>query len=78
MRWEKTKIIQIIFYWIGKNYKLIAKGLRIQIGLEGPDVTQTINFIGMLDRDEGAPMFFIIERSEETTLNFSQNAVSII
>ena len=75
---EKTKIIQIIFYWIGKNYKLVAKGLRIQIGLEGPDVTQTINFIGMLDRDEGVPMFFIIERSEETTLNFSQNAVSII
>ena len=33
---------------------------------------QQINFIGNLERDNGAVMFFIIEKSEETILEFSQ------
>ena len=44
--------------------------------LENPDLKQQINFIGRLERNEGATMFFIIEKSEETTLEFSQNAIS--
>ena len=28
------------------------------------------NFIGRLEEDNGATMFFIIEKSEETTFNF--------
>ena len=39
---------------------------------------QQINFIGKLEKDDGATMFFIIEKSEENTFNFSQNSVTII
>ena len=59
------------------HYKLIAIDLSKQIELENPDLKQ-INFIGKLERNEGATMFFIIEKPEETTFNFSQNSVSIM
>ena len=39
---------------------------------------QQINFIGKLLKNTGATMFFIIEKSEETTFNFLQNSVKII
>ena len=40
---------------------------------------QQISFIGKLEnQDHGATMFFIIEKSEETTFNFSQNSATII
>ena len=40
--------------------------------------SQQINFIRKLDKDNGATMFFVIEKSEETTFNFSQNSARII
>ena len=59
-----------------KHYKLIAIDLSKQTKLKDP---QQINFIGKLEnQDHGATMFFIIEKSEETTFNFSQNSVAII
>ena len=57
------------------NYRLIAADLSKQTKLRDP---QQINFIGKLEKDDGAKMFFIIEKSEETTFNFSQNSVTII
>ena len=60
------------------DYKLIAIDLRKQIELENPDLKQQINFIGKLERNEETTMFFIIEKPEETTFEFSQNSVSII
>ena len=63
------------FAYFKKNYKLIAIDLSKQTKLKDP---QQINFIGKLDKDNGATMFFIIEKSEETTFNFSQNSVTII
>ena len=59
------------------NYKLIAIDLSKQIELENSDFRQQINFIGKLE-DDRATMFFIIEKSEETTFEFLQNSVSII
>ena len=58
-----------------KHYKLIAIDLSKQTKLEDP---QQINFIGKLSNVLGVTMFFIIEKSEETTFNFSQNSVTII
>ena len=58
-----------------KHYKLIAIDLSKQTKLKGP---QKINFIGKLLRNTGATMFFIIEKSEETTFKFSQNSVTIV
>ena len=63
--------------YCSKHCKLIAIDLSIQIELENPDLGQQINFIGKLE-DDKATMFFIIEKSEETTFEFSQNFVSII
>ena len=42
-----------------KNYKLIAIDLSKQTKLKDP---QQINFIGKLDKDNGATMFFITEQ----------------
>ena len=43
------------------HYKLIAIDMSKQIELENPDLKQQINFIGRLEEDNGATMFFIIE-----------------
>ena len=58
-----------------KNYKLIAIDLSKQIKLKDP---QQLSFVGKLNEVNGATMFFIIKKSEETTFNFSQNSVTII
>ena len=63
------------FAYFIENYKLIAIYLSKQTKLKDP---QQINFIRKLDKDNGATIFFIIEKSEETTFNFSQNSVTII
>ena len=63
------------FVYFKGNYNLIAIDLSKQTRLKDP---QQINFIGKLSRNTGATMFFIIEKSEETTFNFSQNSVTII
>ena len=65
------------YEYFSKHYKLIAIDLSKQIELENPDLRQQINFIGKLE-DDKATMFFIIEKSEETTFEFLQNSVSII
>ena len=58
-----------------KHYKLIAIDLSKQTKVKDP---QQINFIGKLLTNTGATMFFIIEKSEETTFNFTQNSVTIV
>ena len=60
---------------IRKHYRLIAIDLSKQTKLKD---TQQINFIGKRLRNTGATMFFIIEKSEETTFDFSQNSVAIV
>ena len=58
------------------NYRLIAIDLSKQTNLKNP---QQINFIGKLENQtNGATMFFIIKKSEETTLKFWKNFVTII
>ena len=63
------------FPYFKENYILIATDLSKQTKLKDP---QKINFIGKLEKDHGAMMFFITEKSKETTFNFSQNSVTII
>ena len=66
------------YQYFKEHYKLIAIDLSKQIELENKDIKQQINFIGNLERDNGAAMFFIIEKSEETIIEFLQNSASII
>ena len=58
-----------------KNYGLIATDLSKQTKIRDP---QQINFVVKLSQNTGATMFFIIEQSEETTFEFSQNSVNIL
>ena len=59
------------------NYKLIAIDLSKQIELENLDLKQQNSFIGRLEENNPAAMFFIIEKKEEATFDFSQNSVTI-
>ena len=63
------------FAYFKNHYKLIDIDLSKQTKLKYP---QQINFIGKLSKNTGATMFFIIEKSEEITFNFSQNSVTIV
>ena len=65
------------YEYFSKHYKLIAINLSKQIELENPDLRQQINFVGKYENDK-ATMFFIIEKSEETTFECLQNSVSMI
>ena len=51
------------------TYKLIEIDSSKQIELENPDLKQQTNFICKLE-ENGATMFSIIEKLEETTFNF--------
>ena len=66
------------YEYFSKHYKLIAIDLSKQTELENSDLKQQLNFTGRLKRDQGATMFFIIEKSEKTTSEFSQNAVTVV
>ena len=64
------------FVYFKKHYRLIVIDLSKQNKLKDP---QQINFIGKIEeQDNRETMFFIIEKSEETTFNFSQSSVTII
>ena len=81
-KWEETMITRQVIYWIMSTFQnicnLIAIDLSKQIELEHPDLKQQINFIGRTIRNERAKMFFIIEKSQETMFEFSQNAVMVV
>ena len=64
------------YEYFSKHYKLIPIDLIKQIELENPYLKQQINFIGRLGED--VPMFFIIEKKEETTFDFSQNSLTVV
>ena len=64
------------YEYFKEHYKLIVIDLSKQIELENKDIKQQINFIGNLERDDGAFMFFIIEKSEETMIEFLQDYAS--
>ena len=64
------------FAYYKGNYKLIAIDLSKQTKIKDP---QEINFIGKIEgRNNGVTMFFIIEKSEETTFKYLKNSVTII
>ena len=63
------------FAYFKENYKLITIALSKQTKLKDP---QQISFIGKLNKDNGATMFVIIEKSEETTFKFLQNFAAIV
>ena len=60
-----------------EHYKLIAIDLsKQQLLQENKDLIQQINFIGKLE--EAANVFIIIEKKENTILEFSQTLANVI
>ena len=74
---DYTKGNLLDYEYFKDHYKLIATDLSKQIELEIPDIKQQINFVGRLE-EHNATMFFIIEKKEETTFDFSQNSVVVV
>ena len=64
------------FAYYKENYRLITIDLSKQTKIKDP---QQIYFIGKIENENnGVTIFFIIEKSEETTFEFSQNSVNIL
>ena len=64
------------FAYFKENYRLTAIDLSKQTKLKDP---QQIDYIGKLEgQNNGATMFFVIEKSEDTTFEFLQNSVNIL
>ena len=64
------------YNYFNEHYEMIVIDLNKQQELDAdPKARQPINFTAILERDEGAIMFFIIEEAKETTLDFSQRTV---
>ena len=64
------------FSYFKENYRLIANDLSKQINVKDP---QQVSFIGKLEiQAHGAIMFFIIEKSEETSFKFLPNSVNVL
>ena len=74
---ELTTGNSLDYDYFKKYYKLIAIDLSKQQALqENEDLIQQINFIGRLE--EAANVFIIIEKKENTILEFSQNFTNVI
>ena len=74
---EYTRGNLLDYDYFKKHYQLIAIDLRKQQVLqENEDLIQQINFIGRLEQI--ANVFIIIEKKENTILEFSQNFANVI
>ena len=64
------------FAYYKESYRLIAIDISKQTKIKD---LQQINFVGKIEgHNNGVTMFFTIEKSEETTFEFSQNSVNIL
>ena len=64
------------YAYFKEHCRLIAIDLSKETKVKDP---QQINFIGKLENQaNGTTMFFIIEKSEETTFEFLENSVNIL
>ena len=58
---------------------MIAVDLRKQQALDAdPRAIQQINFTANLDRDGNTRVYFILEETKETILDFSQGTVKVL
>ena len=74
---EYTTCNLLDYDYFKKYYELLAIDLsKQQVLQENEDLIQQINFIGKLE--EAANAFIIIEKKENTILEFSQNLANVI
>ena len=70
----------LLDYIYFKNYyKMIAVDLSKQQALDAdPKAIQQINFTANLDRKENTRLYFILEESKETVMDFTQGTVKVL
>ena len=74
---EYTTSTLLDYDYFKKHYKLIVIDLsKQQVLQENEDLIQQINFIGKFE--EAANVFIIIEKKENSILEFSQNLANVI
>ena len=67
------------YSYFKENYKMIATDLSKQQVLDAdPRAIQQINFTTNLDMVGNTTMFFIVEKPQETVLDFSQRTVKLL
>ena len=67
------------YLYFRDNYKMIAIDLSRQQALDpDPRKIQQINFTANLDRAGNTRVYFILEESKETKLNFAQDTVKVL
>ena len=66
------KLLDYLYYQ--KYYKLTGIDLSRQTNT---NISQQINFLGKLEEDNGATMFFIAEKQQKTILNFSLDSLIV-
>ena len=67
------------YNYFNNYYKMVATDLSKQQELDAdPKAIQQINSTENLDQPEGATVFFIIEETNETVLDFSQGTVKVL
>ena len=72
---EYTITQNLLDYLYHQNYyKHIDIDLSRQTNM---NISQQVNFIGKLEEDDGATLFFIAEKQQKTILNFSLNSLIV-
>ena len=67
-----TRANLLDYEYFKEHYKLITIDLSKQIELENKDIKQQMNFIGSLERDDGAVMFFILRKVKNNNRIFTK------
>ena len=69
----------LVYPYFRDNYKMIAVDLSRQQALDtDPRAIQQINFTTNLNRAGDTRVYFILEQSKETKLNFPQDTVKVL
>ena len=69
----------LLDYTYFKKYKMIAVDLSKQQALDAdPKAIQQINFTANLDRARNTGIYFILEETKETVLDFSEGTVKVL
>ena len=67
------------YQYFRDDYKMIAVDLSRQQALDAdPRAIQQINFTANLDREGDTRVYFILEVSKETKLNFAQGTAKVL
>ena len=76
---DYTTVCLLYYSYFRENYKMITIDLSKQQVLDAdPRTIQQINFTANLDRAVNTTMFFIVEKAQETVLDFSQGTVKVL